>query len=116
MLADLTSPLSAAGLGRNTGRTIYPFMFILLSPTLWNVEFSGEGRMRNSGGINRSAIIEGPPESMMPSSRGVFLCGDFPIQALSGQGSALRYALPVPVAREDGRLWIVYNSARGTII
>src|SRR5438552_11529639 len=86
MFADLTSPLSAAALGRNTGRTMYPFTFVLLLPTLWNVGFSGEGKMGNSGGISLSTINEGPPESMTPGSREVSPCGDVPIQALSGQG------------------------------
>src|SRR5436190_5488947 len=115
MLADLTSPLSAAALGRNTRRTMYPFTFVLLLPIPWNVGFSGEGKMGNSEGISLLAINEGPPESMTPDSRGGSPCGDVSIQALSGQGSTLRYAIPVPVAREDGRLWMVYNSARGSL-
>ena len=59
MLADLTSPLSAAALRRKTGRTMYPFTFVLLSPTPWNVGLSGEGKMGNSAGINLSAINDG---------------------------------------------------------
>ena len=109
MLADLTSPLSAAALGRNTGRTMYPFTFVLLLPTPWNVRFSGEGEMGNSGGISLLAINEGPPESMTPDSRGVSPCGDVPIQALSGHSSVLKYAIPVPVAREDGRLCTILH-------
>ena len=83
---------------------MYPFTFVLLSPTPWNVGLSGEGKMGNSGGISLLAINEGPPESMTPDSRGVSPCGGVPIQALSEEGSALRYAISVLVAREDRRL------------
>src|SRR5271169_2889307 len=116
ILAFLESPDIAAALGRYTGRTTYPSAGVLALPSPANTGLIGDLRISVPAGTRFLAMTEaGDPESTTPGVSGMFPSGAFPIQALTGHGSVVRYETPVPTLKACGSSSITYFSALGSL-